>query len=53
MHYDEFERLLAQREEYRPRPDQDGKRLAGPQDRTRDTKRAIDARRLKNLGPLK
>ena len=49
VQYDEFEALLAQREE---RPHKVG-RLAGEPRQERDTKRRVDARRLSNLGNLK
>ena len=49
MQYDEFEALLAQREE---RPHKSG-RLAGEPRPERDTKRRVDARRLSNLGNIK
>ena len=42
--YDEFEKLLAQREDRVPRGDPNGK----PE---RDTKKAVDARRLTNMQP--
>ena len=47
---DEFEKLLAQREDDMRTPK--AGRIAGEQKPERDTKRAVDARRLRNLGNL-
>ena len=49
VQYDEFEKLLAQREE---RPHKAG-RIAGEPQPAKDTKQRVDARRLHNLGNLR
>ena len=49
LQYDEFEKLLAQRDERRPAK-KPGDASAPPTER--DTRRSVDVRRLNNLGPL-
>ena len=49
VQYDEFEKLLAQRDE---RPHKSG-RIAGEPRPDKDTKQRVDARRLHNLGNLR